>query len=146
MTEEGRHRETFRKAERLCGETTVGAFFAARNEGSGVESFVKYPLLVGFRVVEKRKAEEASCRMLISVGKKRFKRAVKRNRVKRLVREAYRKEKWRLEEEMSGSEGKTLQIAYSFVGKELPTQEDIDKSIRVSVERMLKSIEQKKRG
>jgi ribonuclease P protein component len=84
--------------------------------------------------------------MLISVGKKRFKRAVKRNRVKRLVREAYRKEKWRLEEEMSGSEGKTLQIAYSFVGKELPTQEDIDKSIRVSVERMLKSIEQKKRG
>ena len=40
----------------------------------------------------------ATCRLLLSVSKKRFHHAIKRNRVKRLIREAWRKNKTKLYE------------------------------------------------
>ena len=82
---------TFCKAEHLCSRSRFERLLS-----SGF-SFISYPLRVIVYVSE-REEEEFPARMAISVSKKRFKRAVKRNRVKRLVREAYRLNKFRLYE------------------------------------------------
>lgn len=59
----------------------------------GSRSFSVFPLRVVYLPVEEL---EADASILISVSKRRFKRAVKRNRVKRQIREAYRVNKHEL--------------------------------------------------
>lgn len=76
---------TLTKSERLKSKKTIEQMFAG-----GSRSFSIFPLRVVYLPVEKG---DASVSILLSVSKKRFKRAVKRNRVKRQLREAYRKNK-----------------------------------------------------
>jgi len=96
---------TFPKAEHLCGEKRVDALF---QHGS---SFVCYPFRVIWMAVPLDKGQaEPTClsaptvaleeaatvsmtpnvKVLVSVSKRKIKHAVGRNRIKRLVREAYR--------------------------------------------------------
>jgi len=75
----------FPKAERLCGKKKIEELFA---DGS---SFFLHPFLVKYLPVV-----QGPHRLLITVPKKKFKRAVDRNRIKRLIREAYRLHKHRL--------------------------------------------------
>ena len=79
-------RNTFKKAERLNSRTLIEKLFAGGNK-----SIPAFPVRVVFMPVDNETLPTAS--ILISVPKKRFKRAVKRNLVKRQVREAYRKNK-----------------------------------------------------
>lgn len=79
-------RSTLSKNERLCGRSLTEVLFS---EGS--RSLSAYPLRVVFR--EKPDMTSGEVLFLVSVSKRRFKRAVCRNRVKRQVREAYRKNK-----------------------------------------------------
>jgi ribonuclease P protein component len=79
------------------------------------KSFVSYPLRVIY--VEQRPRSGVPVAILISVPKKRFKRAVMRNRVKRLVREAYRLNKDVLWELPALSE-KGLLIGFVYVSSE----------------------------
>lgn len=76
-------RETYLKVERVSGKTRIETIFASGN------AFLTYP----FRVVYYKHDADTSSNtnaLLISIPKKRLKRAVDRNRMKRLVREAYR--------------------------------------------------------
>lgn len=81
-------RNTLSKPERLNKKLVIDRLFAGGNK-----SLLAYPLRVVYMPVEAG-GERAS--VLVSVPKKRFRRAVKRNRVKRQVREAYRKNKYTL--------------------------------------------------
>ena len=74
---------TFKKNERLTGNIAVNAVF---NTG---KSFFLYPYLI---FVHKREtgSMEPKVRIVISVPKKNFKRAVKRNFIKRQIRESFR--------------------------------------------------------
>lgn len=62
-------------------------------------------------------------RILVSVPKKNFKRAVKRNLLKRRIREA-----WRLQKSSMG--GKTFDMMFSYTSKEILSQETISSSVR----------------
>jgi len=86
MPEDGSFKLT--KDERLCARKDIDRLFSR----SGSRSMAAFPL----RLVYMPAAAEPSgtrTRVLVSVPKRCFKRAVKRNRVKRQVREAYRKNK-----------------------------------------------------
>lgn len=77
-------RKTFTKEERLCSKSEIDSLF---HSGS---SFVVYP----YRVVYSCQPVEVSqIKVIISVSKRRFKRAHDRNRIKRLMREVYRLQK-----------------------------------------------------
>ena len=81
-------RYTLNKDERLCSKKLIERLFAGGNK-----SFPTFPLRVVYMPLS---SEEniAEISILISVPKKRFKHAVKRNLVKRQIREAYRQNKY----------------------------------------------------
>ncbi len=74
------------KYERICKENDIQVLF---NRGSGI-SVYPYRAICLFYHEDNR---PPTVRLLVSVSKKRFHHAFKRNRVKRLIREAWRKNK-----------------------------------------------------
>jgi len=79
-------RKDFPKYERICKDSDIQTLF---RDGQG---FSSYPYRVVFCI---RPSVDApvTCRLLLSVSKKRFHHAFKRNRVKRLIRESWRQNK-----------------------------------------------------
>jgi ribonuclease P protein component len=73
---------TLNKSERISRKLIIDRLFM---EG---KSFVAYPLRVVY--IANVENQDVPLAMLVSVSKKRFKRAVKRNLIKRRVREAFR--------------------------------------------------------
>lgn len=99
---------SFPKQERLSSKKLIDALFT---KGA---SFYFYPFSVRFLPAE----ESVTChQFMVSVSKRNFKRAVDRNRIKRLVRESYRLNKHMLEEFIP--EGRYFLIAYIYTGKEI---------------------------
>ena len=98
---------TFPKSERLCSKIGIDEVFAngdARRSGGFMVKFLRVHVNVGvenFRPLPK---------ILISVPKRFQKRAVDRNRTKRLIREVYRKHK---AEHLSESNIHSLAIIYA---------------------------------
>ena len=74
------------KYERICKENDIKALF---EHGTGV-SVYPYRVIYLFRHDE---SVRPTVRLLVSVSTKRFHHAVSRNRVKRLMREAWRRNK-----------------------------------------------------
>ncbi len=79
-------KEGLPKYERICKENDIELLFA---KGKGISI---YPYRVVY-LFHKNESRPATCRVLLSVSKKRFHHAFKRNRVKRLIRESWRKNK-----------------------------------------------------
>ncbi len=79
-------KENFPKYERICLEKDIDSLF---KKGKG---FSIYPYRVVFHAYPSED-NPVTCRLLLSVSKKRFHHAFKRNRVKRLIRESWRKNK-----------------------------------------------------
>jgi ribonuclease P protein component len=108
------------KEERLCSRKTLGELFI-----SG-ESFLAYPLKVVF--IKGNSSEDIQNQAAFAVSKRNFKRAVKRNLIKRRMREAYRLNKHILYGDLAA---KNLQISimFIFVGKEILDHSIIEKSM-----------------
>ena len=66
---------------------------------------------------------------LFAGGSKRFKRAVKRNRVKRQVREAYRKNKSLLTDALE-AKGKKLAVAFIWLDDELHASSEVEEKVK----------------
>lgn len=117
-------RYTLSKAERLSRERDIDHLFT---EG---QSFIAYPLRVIYTVIEEQRSVPVS--ILISVSKKKFKRAVKRNAVKRQIRESYRIRKQMLFELLQTT-GKHLAIAFIFLEKGLVSYETMEKAMEKAI-------------
>lgn len=113
-------RYTLCKSERLRGKLEFEKLM------SSGKSFIVYPLRVIWRL-ESRDADNPPVRVAVSVSKRRFKRAVKRNRVKRLVREAYRLHKYDFHAFVPA--GQMLDLLFIYVHDELPDYARIEKAI-----------------
>ena len=56
----------------------------------------------------------------VGAGKRHFKKAVDRNRIKRLTREAFRLQKLPLQNELKLKKNRSLMAFFIFTGKEMP--------------------------
>ena len=114
-------RNTFKKSERLCSRILMDHLFQGDNRTAS-----SYPIRAVFLPVEE--AVQKGVSVLISVPKKRFHDAVDRNRVKRQIREAYRKNKHALVEQVAQS-GKGLLVAFIYVSAEIESTEYVEKRV-----------------
>ena len=80
---------TFTKSERLCSKRLIEHLF---DKG---QRFVAFPFSVYWCVVS-NDTIPGNAQVLINVSKRKFKRAVDRNRTKRVIRECYRLHKYDL--------------------------------------------------
>lgn len=118
---------TLKKSERLHRKKQIEQLFAG-----GARSFSLFPLRVVYMLNDDLDADAA---ILVSVSKRHFKRAVKRNRIKRLIREAYRKNKQLLLDNLCGGECK-LALAFIYLSNELPEADVIDARMQVALQRI----------
>ena len=125
-------RQTFAKVERLCNKSLIDKLFTRGR------SFFQYPFKVVFVHVDANDkfSGEYPAKVLISVSKRHFKKAVDRNRIKRLVRESYRKNKVLLYNELEKSDLK-LTIGILFTGKTIPTYHETEKKIINIIHRLI---------
>ena len=127
-----KHPNAFSKAEHLCGEKRISKLFV---EG---EAFICYPLRVLFRIETKLDVEPAN--ILVSVPKKRFKRANKRNRIKRLLRETYRLNKQEMIE-LLNKKHVQIHVAFNYVSDEELDFPFIEKKMKTALQKLQSKIE-----
>lgn len=104
-------RKTFTKEERLCSKSKIDSLF------HGGSSFIIYPFRVVY-FVRPVTSNTHPVQAILSVSKRRFKRAHDRNRIKRLMREVYRLQKNELLYDEVMKYDLNLDLAIQYVGKE----------------------------
>ncbi len=105
---------TLSKEERICSKLLIDKLF----KGNASFSMSAFPLRV-VCLKQERNNHEPQDMMLVSVPKRYFKRAVKRNRVKRQVREAFRKNKSLLLDKMCEDENSQIAVAFIWLDDKL---------------------------
>ena len=124
--------QKLRKEERACGKKLTEALFC----GADSRSLAAFPLRVVY-LVQPFSAEEqqatAPVQMMISVPKRRFKHAVDRNRVKRQVREAFRKNKRILS-------GRNVAIAFIWLSDKHAATSLIERNVTALLQRISEKI------
>lgn len=119
---------TLCKAERLNSKILIEKMFTG-----GSRSFSIFPLRVVYMPLEEQR--EAAVSILVSVSKKRFKRAVKRNRVKRQVREAYRKNKQELCA-LFREKQQSVAVAFIYLSDQLAPSTEIEEKMKILLARI----------
>lgn len=114
---------TLPKKERLCGKTTIGQLLAKGKHGN----------VPGLRFLYMTGTGSETNRIMVSVPKKMFKRAVKRNLLKRRIRESWRKQKHALLT-TSGTD-----ILFIYPTKEIQTYEQIYACVGQIIEKINKT-------
>ena len=115
--------KAFGKSEKLINVNILAGLF-----GSGV--FVsKYPLRANLYFTP-LPLKGVPAQVVFTASKRKFKRAVDRNFIKRRLRELYRHHKADLYGALD-AKGKTLAIALMYTGSELPDYKSLEKSYKV---------------
>ncbi len=128
-------KHTYSKAERLKSVLVLDKVFS---EGSKIKAF---PILA--RHTPSSFEATVPYQVATTVSKRRFRKAVSRNRIKRLMREAWRLEKHRLEGLWKEGDPQGA-LVLIYVGKEIPTFEKCADTIRKIVDVLIQIKEKEK--
>ena len=123
---------TFHKQEKLSQKETIDSIFQKNGE-----SIFQPPLL--FVYLKKELKTPYSCQLLVSVGKRKFKKASDRNRIKRQITDIYRLQKQRIYKVIKDDTQYAIGVIY--LGKELPEYQILEKKLTLSIDEFIKRIE-----
>ena len=118
--------QTFTKAERLCSKIVIDKVF------SGGKTIV----LPSFKLfwLEAEPVQEYPVQIVITVPKRSFKRAVDRNKLKRRIREAYRKNKDLVYQQ---AEQKRYSLMLIYTGRTIAEYKEIEEKIIKLLQRFI---------
>lgn len=116
---------SFSKEERLCSTKLIDKLF---HNGS---SFLLYP----FRIIWLQEAlpAEMPVQVLISVPKKKFKRAIDRNLLKRRIREIYRLQKAEHFYPFLTEHSLTILLGINYIGNEIGDYAFLEKKLHAAI-------------
>lgn len=124
------------KSERINSKKLIDRLF----KGGEAKSMAAFPLRVVF-MTEDADSHEPLAQMMVSVPKRYFKRAVKRNNVKRLVREAYRHNKQVLFNSLeAGEQRKTLSLCFIWTDSDLRPYKEVEQKVQNLLQRIAEKI------
>lgn len=119
--------QTFKKPERLRSKKLIDKLFSRGN------SFFSYPFKIVWLETEFR--GDFPVQVLIGISRKNKRLAVDRNKIKRLIREAYRKNKMPYYEYLRSKQKKVV-LGLIYVGKETSKYAIIEQKIIEVLERL----------
>ena len=125
---------SYNKKEKLKSKKQLDALFATG------KNFTIFPVKVFYMPVEAE--SDFPLKVGVGVSSRNFKKATDRNRIKRLLREAYRTEKTLLFEHIKVSEQK-LALFFLYVDKTLPEYGVIKSKMQLVIERLTKQLREK---
>lgn len=127
---------TFKKEERLCSKKLLEELF---HNGS---SFLLYPFRITWLVTDQLPAE-VPVQVVISVSKRKFRRAVDRNLLKRRMREIYRQNK---AEMVYSRLDKPLLLAISYIGNDISEYRFMEKKLKLGLDKLRQQFEEQYAG
>lgn len=116
--EQHRNRFTFPKKEKLTGKKHFEQLFS---EGKSLYTF---PLKLVYLPVSFK--DNVAVKVGVIAPKKKFKQAVHRNRIKRLLREAYRLNKALIFNKLP----ENFALLFLYLGKKMPTYKEVDRAVK----------------
>ena len=125
--------QTFQRGERLKSRTEIGRLFGRQGQ-----SFAKYPLRLLWLPMEEPRST-FPVQFTVSVPKRRFKRAVLRNRLRRRIREAYRLHKHELYERLGPGHPQYAWLIL-YVGQEELDMATIEAAMRKVIQRFIRDL------
>lgn len=115
------------KADKLKGRKAIETLFKTGN------SFSNYP----FKVIWLSQNTTATLQAGVGVSSRHFKKATDRNKIKRLMREAYRLQKNILHTHLV-TEMRSLSLFIIYIGKDLPEYKIVFEKIGTIINRLIK--------
>ena len=126
---------TLGSQERIKSTKLIDTLFSGGNS----QSIVAYPLRVVY-MKGVREADTPQTQIMVSVSKRHFKRAVKLNRVKRQIREAYRLNKNLLSEKLIQQPDMTLYLAWIWQADELFPSSVVEERMKILLHRLAEKL------
>ena len=126
---------TLGKKERLKSRKQIEHLFS---EG---KNFPLPPFRIYYWVVPVNAKSPSNLQFGVGVSGKNFKRAVDRNRIKRLTREAYRLQKNQLQEVLTRKK-RRLNIFFIYTSKELPEFDIVKEKVNVILNKLTKIVDE----
>lgn len=127
---------SLKKKDRLKSKRLIDYLFNKDNQ----VKIVQHPLILLAKKGDVQAFNDSPAKVLFSVSKKKLKRAVDRNFIKRKLREGYRKNKNKLYSVLIDRKEQLL-ISFIYIDNNPQPQEDLEEKIIVLLDRLIKKID-----
>jgi ribonuclease P protein component len=129
------HSHTFTKKERLCSKKFTEHLFKKS------QTFFAFPFKVVYYLTKSPDSfhPEFPVQVLFSASKRHIKKAADRNLTKRIMREAYRKNKSLLYEKLIESDKKLL-LGFIYIGQQPPEYHKTEQKIIFIINRLIQEV------
>ena len=123
---------SYNKKEKLKSRKQLEQLFTAG------KTIVIFPLKIFFQKAEE---QESILRTGVGVSKKIFRKAVARNKIKRLLREAYRTEKPVLLNYLKQNK-KPIALFFLYIDKNMPEYNLLKQKMQQAIEKLIKTLDE----
>lgn len=122
--------------ERIKSKKLIDTLF----NGGNSRSLTAFPLRIVYMLRARESDDNSQAQIMVSVSKRHFKRAVKRNRIKRQIRETYRQNKELLLDVLIQKPETTVCMAFIWQSDQLFPSSDIEHCMKSLLQRVAEKL------